>query len=113
MKTINIMNFVRQNDHRLPAHSDILYRTTEAELALVNAYEVENTFLLQYDAFCDERFVKLFREKATPHTELGVWYEIVEPLTSACRIAAKKAGSGIGISFRAFPWRIRRKSVNA
>lgn len=84
MKTINIMNFVRQNDHRLPAHSDILYRTTEAELALVNAYEVENTFLLQYDAFCDERFVKLFREKATPHTELGVWYEIVEPLTSAC-----------------------------
>ena len=84
MKSINIMNFVRDIDERLPAEADHLYKATKAELALVNEYGVENTFLLQYDALCDERYVKLFKENATERTELGIWYEIVEPLTTAC-----------------------------
>ncbi len=84
MKSINIMNFVRDIDERLPAEADHLYKATKAELELVNEYGVENTFLLQYDALCDERYVKLFKEHTTEHTELGIWYEIVEPLTTAC-----------------------------
>ena len=84
MKSINIMNFVRQIDERLPAEADYLYKATAAELALVRECGVENTFLLQYDALCDERFVTLFKENMTEHIELGLWYEIVEPLTSAC-----------------------------
>lgn len=32
------------------------------------------------------RIVSLFRNEATDKTELGLWYEIVEPLTSACGI---------------------------
>ena len=84
MKAINIMNFVRQIDERLPKDSDVLYQTTRAELELVNEFGYENTFLLQYDACCDGRYVKLFKENATDKTELGIWYEIVEPLTSAC-----------------------------
>lgn len=84
MKSINIMNFVRDIDERLPPEADYLYKATKAELALVNEYGVENTFLLQYDALCDERYVKLFKENATERTELGIWYEIVEPLTTAC-----------------------------
>ncbi|MBQ9392678.1 MAG: hypothetical protein IJU18_01630 [Oscillospiraceae bacterium] len=84
MKSINVMNFVRDVDERLPAGSDILYRATESELALVNEYGIENTFLLQYDALCDPRYQELFRSRATERTELGLWYEIVEPLTAAC-----------------------------
>ena len=85
MKTINIMNFVRQNDYRMPGDGvDILYQTTAAQLDLVNEFQLDNTFLLQYDAFCDSRYVSLFKENATDRTELGLWYEIVEPLTTAC-----------------------------
>lgn len=84
MKSINIMNFVRDIDERQPPETDYLYQATKAELELVNEYGVENTFLLQYDVLCDERYLKLFRENATPHTEFGLWYEIVEPLTTAC-----------------------------
>ena len=84
MKSINIMNFVRDIDERQPPGTDYLYQATKAELELVNEYGVENTFLLQYDVLCDERYLKLFREKATEHTEFGLWYEIVEPLTTAC-----------------------------
>lgn len=85
MKIINIMNFVRQNDYRMPGDGvEILFQTTAAQLDLVNEFQLENTFLLQYDAVCDSRYVSLFNEKATDRTELGLWYEIVEPLTTAC-----------------------------
>ena len=89
MKAINIMNFVRQIDERLPKDSDVLYQTTCAELELVNEFGYENTFLLQYDAYCDERYIRLFKDNATDRTELGIWYEIVEPLTSACGLPYK------------------------
>jgi len=54
--------------------------------AKIGVLSPDNTFLLQYDAVCDENFVSLFKNKATDKTELGLWYEIVEPLTSACGI---------------------------
>lgn len=84
MKAVNIMNFVRDIDERMENSKEILYQTTLAQLEMVNEFEFENTFLLQYDVLCDERYVQLFKEKATNKTELGLWYEIVEPLTTAC-----------------------------
>ena len=84
IKSVNIMNFARQCEPRSESVDKILFETTGKQLALVNELQVPNTFLLQYDALCDERFVKLFKEEAGPLTEIGLWYEIVEPLTSAC-----------------------------
>ena len=84
MKVINIMNFVRYIDERHEGSIEYQYETTKQELDLVNEFGFENTFLLQYDAVCAESYQKLFKEHATEKTELGLWYEIVEPLTSAC-----------------------------
>ena len=84
MKIINIMNFVRQIDERIENSTEMLFSTTKAELDMVNEFGFENTFLLQYDAVCDGRFVDLFKTAATEKTELGLWYEIVEPLCTAC-----------------------------
>lgn len=78
------MNFVRQIDERLENSTQRLLEFTTQQLRLVNEYDVDNTFLLQYDALCDKNFVKLFKDEATERTELGLWYEIVEPLTTAC-----------------------------
>ena len=84
MKIVNIMNFVRQIDERSENSTEKLLSLTKYELALVNEYGINNTFLLQYDALCDADFTDLFKREATEKTELGLWYEIVEPLTSAC-----------------------------
>ncbi len=86
MKIANIMNFVRCIDERHKNSWEPQYKTTAAELDLVNELGLENTFLLQYDVLCDEAYQKLFKEKATERTELGLWYEIVEPLTAACKM---------------------------
>ena len=86
MKIVNVMNFVRRIDERIKDSTPKLLALTRDQLRLVNEYAVENTFLLQYDAVCDSDFVSLFKEEATDRTELGLWYEIVEPLTSACGI---------------------------
>jgi hypothetical protein len=83
MKVINVMNFVRPIEPRNAEVEALLFSTTEAQLDLVNEMKVKNTFMLQYDALCDERYVKLFKEKATSLTELSLWYEIVEPMTGA------------------------------
>ena len=86
MKVINVMNFVRFIDERMENSTEVLYNTTRDQLALVNEFGIENTFLLQYDAFNDERFSRLFKENATEKTELGVWFEIVKPMTDRCRL---------------------------
>jgi len=91
MKSVNIMNFVRQCEPRNAAVDRILPDVTERQLDLVNELRVPNTFLLQYDALCDERFVGLFRKKAGELTETGLWYEIVEPMTSACSMEYESA----------------------
>ena len=84
MKSVNIMNFARQCEPRDASVDKLLFDVTRKQLELVNEMQVPNTFLLQYDTLCDERYIQLFKEKAGPLTETGLWYEIVEPLTSAC-----------------------------
>ena len=86
MKIVNIMNFVRRIDERMENSTEKLLDLTTEQLHLVNEYNLDNTFLLQYDAVCDKDFVDLFKREATDKTELGLWYEIVEPLTSACNL---------------------------
>lgn len=86
MKVVNIMNFVRRIDERHENSTEKLLDMTAAQLRLVNKYGLDNTFLLQYDTVCDNDFVSLFKNEATDKTELGLWYEIVEPMTSACGI---------------------------
>ena len=89
MKIASIMNFARQVDQRMEDSENILFNATRAELEMVNEFGLDNTFLLQYDVLCDPRYAELFREKGTARTELGIWYEIVEPLTSACGLPYK------------------------
>ena len=74
MKVVNIMDFVRQIDEREEHSTQKLLAFTVEQLQLVKEYGVDHTFLLQYDALCDEDFVSLFRKEATDKTELGLWY---------------------------------------
>ena len=82
MKTVNIMNFVRTFEPRDIEAERLLLDTARAELQLVNEMRLPATFLLEYDALVDERYVELFTNEAGSNIELGLWYEIVEPLTT-------------------------------
>ena len=84
MKVVNIMNFVRTFE---PRNSDVekkLLGMTIDQLDMVNEYNLDATFLLQYDALCNVDFVTAIKERAGENIELGFWYEVVEPLTTAC-----------------------------
>ncbi len=82
MKIINMMNFVREVDPRVENSEQVLYNTTCAEYKLCKEYGIENTFLLQYDALIDPRYIDLFSD-ADDKTELGIWLEIAQPLVEA------------------------------
>ena len=84
MKTVNVMNFARSFEPRRLDVEKKLLDTTRAQLDLVNELGVEATFLLQYDVYANEEYVKMIKERAGENIELGIWYEIVEPLTTAC-----------------------------
>lgn len=84
MKSINIMNFARSYEPRNKKAEENLLKTTKEQLDLVNEYGVDATFLLQYDVIANEDFVAMIKERAGENIELGFWYEVVEPLTTAC-----------------------------
>lgn len=86
VKVINIMNFVRQCEPRWDYVNERLFSTTKAQLELLNKYGLDNTFLLQYDVLCDQKYVDLFKNNVTDRTELGLWFEIPEPLTTDCNL---------------------------
>ena len=84
MKVVNIMNFARSYEPRNLEVEKKLIDTTRQQLDLVNELGVEATFLLQYDVICNDKFVNIIKERAGNNIELGFWYEVVEPLTTAC-----------------------------
>ncbi len=86
---INIMNFVRQCEPRSEVTDQKLFPTTKAQMKLVKEMDVAHTFLLQYDTLCDYKYTDFFKTESTEKTELGLWFEVVEELTSAVGIPYK------------------------
>ena len=89
---VNIINFVRQCEPRSEDDS-YLFNTTKEELELCRQYGFPSTLLLQYDALIDERYIQLIKNY-TENTEIGLWLEVVKPLTEA-----------VGINWQGrYPW---------
>ena len=86
MKSVNIMNFARSYEPRDREVELRLADTTIKQMRLVNELNVPATFLLQYDVLCNEDFMRRILAEAGDNIEFGFWYEVVEPLTSACGI---------------------------
>lgn len=90
-KIVNIINFIRGCEPRCEVD---LYEPVREQIALLKTYGFRGSFLLQYDALIDPRFVAMMKSEDNRENEIGVWLEIVEPL---CQKA--------GIPWRGrFPW---------
>ena len=80
---VNIVNFVRKTEPRIDAITDdILYQTTESELASMLQNGLNGTFLLQYDALIDPKYQELLRSLPA-NFEVGAWWEITQPHVEA------------------------------
>lgn len=84
---VNIINFVRFCEPRSEDDS-YLFLTTGKELELCRKYNFPSTVLLQYDALIDEKYIELINQYKE-NTEVGLWLEIVQPLTQAAGIEWK------------------------
>ena len=87
-RIVNIINFIRGCEPRVEV--DLVEPVAE-QIRLVNEHGLPATFLIQYDALCQERFTRLLTEELDERCEIGAWLEVVQPLV-------EKAG---------LPWRGR------
>lgn len=86
---VHIYNFIRMS-HTEPSRflmDD--FDTLRRILILVKQYGFPGTYALKYDALMEPRYQQLLKEYLDENDELGVWWEITEPL---CRRA--------GVGFR-------------
>lgn len=84
-RIVNLYNFVRNSDYRVPNSEEVLYDTTRRQIALLKGANLPATWALQYDALINPRYQKLFKEQLTARDEIAAWWEIPQPL-------AEKAG---------------------
>lgn len=75
---VNIVNFVRAVEPRCEVD---LVGTVRQQIRLLDEYHLPATFLLQYDALVRPEYVDLMKSLDPERYELGIWYEIVRPLT--------------------------------
>lgn len=76
MKIVNIINFIRGAEPRLPID---LYLPVTRQIETVKQYDLPATWLLQYDALIDEKFTVPLKALSSNH-EIGCWFEICKPL---------------------------------
>jgi hypothetical protein len=84
-RIVNLYNFVRNSDYRVPNSEEVLNETTRQQIALIHHFNLPATWALQYDALINPRYQKLFKQQLTSHDEIAAWWEIPRPL-------AEKAG---------------------
>ena len=74
---VNVINFIRGVEPRDPS-CDLLEPVVN-QVRLIRRYRLPATFLLQYDALLDDRFVSLLKDNLDRHCEVGGWFEVVQP----------------------------------
>ena len=88
---VNIVNFIRGCEPREPVD---LYRPVAEQIALMKQHGLRGTFLIQYDALVDPVYTDLLKQLPREQFELGVWFEVVQPLVEQ-----------VGLPWRGrFPW---------
>ena len=76
---INIINFIRDIEPRDPKLD--LMQPVKEQIRLMKQHNLRGTFLLQYDALIDPKYVELMKSLDPAQFEIGVWHEVVKPMT--------------------------------
>ena len=84
-RIVNIYNFIRNSDFRVPDSEDVLFDCTRHQIELLNKNGLPATWALQYDVLINPRYQKLLKDELSTNDEIAAWWEIPQPL-------AEKAG---------------------
>ena len=82
-RLVNLVNFIRQTDYRLPDADSLLFDAVVHQLELMNRYDVPATFLLQYDALINPAYPALLKAQLNERSEVGAWWELTQPQVEA------------------------------
>jgi hypothetical protein len=83
-RIVNIINFIRQTEPRIPECTDeVLYQTVAEQVNILKKYQLKGTYLLQYDALINPKYQKLLKEEIARGSEVGGWWEITQPHVEA------------------------------
>lgn len=74
---LNIINFIRGVEPRLEMD---LVTPVRKQIELAKKHGLKTTFLLQYDALIDNAYTDLLRGLDPGMFDIGVWFEVVQPL---------------------------------
>lgn len=80
---INIINFIRGCEPRTNAD---LVKPVKEQIALMDRHNLSGTFLIQYDALIQPRFTEMLLPLDSERYEIGVWYELNQPLVEKAGI---------------------------
>jgi hypothetical protein len=86
-RIVNLYNFIRNSDFRLPNSEDILYDTTRNQIRLFRQAQLPATWALQYDALMNPRYQKLLKEEVGTNDEIAAWWELPQPLVQKAGLA--------------------------
>jgi hypothetical protein len=84
-RIVNIYNFIRNSDFRVPDSENVLFDCTRHQVELLKSVKLPATWALQYDALINPRYQKLLKDELGTNDEIAAWWEIPQPL-------AEKAG---------------------
>lgn len=79
-RIVNIYNFVRENDYRIPNSEAVLYEATAQQIQLLKQANLPATFALQYDALIKSNYQNLLKEQLGTNSEIAAWWEIPQAL---------------------------------
>lgn len=83
-RIVNIINFIRLCEPREDEITEeVLYETVVSQVEIMKKYKLGGTFLLQYDALMDSRYQQLLKALPADSFEIGVWWEIPQPLVES------------------------------
>ena len=77
-KVVNILFFLRNEELRIPQLD--LFEVFKKQVTLANKYDFPATYLFEYDALIDERYIEYIKKYINGQSEIGGWWEIVKPL---------------------------------
>lgn len=81
---VNIINFIRGVEPRHPQRD--LLEPVVNQVRLLKEHRLPGTFLIQYDAMLDDRFVDLLKSELDDGCEIGGWLELTQPHVEAAGI---------------------------
>src|SRR5579862_2918514 len=73
IRSVNIMNFIRGDEPRVPTD---LMEPVRNLMSLIKTHKFPATWLLQYDALTSGPFVEFLKAEMPENHEVGIWFEL-------------------------------------